>query len=67
MLNGVTLILELNTLGNKALAAFLAASANQVATGFGGHAGTKTELGFAGAFRWLISALAHGNKELGRS
>lgn len=60
MLGGVALVLELDTLRNEALAAFLAAAAKNVAAGFGGHAGAETELGFAGALGWLIRAFAHG-------
>ena len=60
VLRRVTAILNFNTLGNKALATFLAAAANDVATGFGGHAGPEAELVFPCALGWLISAFAHG-------
>jgi hypothetical protein len=60
MLLGVTRELDLNSLGNETLAAFLATTAQNVPAGFGGHAGTETELLFAGALGWLIGAFAHG-------
>jgi len=56
----VASVLKLNTFRNEALAAFLAAAAKEIASGFGCHAGAETELGFAGALGWLISAFAHG-------
>ena len=65
MLNRVARVLQLDALRNKALAAFLTAAADDVAAGFGGHACAETELVFAGAFGWLIGALAHGYEELG--
>ena len=64
MLGGVAGVLKLDALRNEALAAFLTTAADDVATGFGGHAGTETELVFTGALGWLISALAHGCEEL---
>ena len=62
MLDGVARVLKFNTLGDEALAAFLTAAADDIAAGFGGHACAETELVFAGAFGWLIGALAHGNE-----
>jgi hypothetical protein len=67
VLLGVASVLKLNTFRNEALAAFLTATANNVATGFGGHTGAETELGFAGALGWLISAFAHGENLCVRS
>jgi hypothetical protein len=60
VLHGVPFEVNLNTLWNQAFAAFLAAVAQNAATGFGGHAGTETKLVFAGAFGGLIGAFAHG-------
>jgi hypothetical protein len=60
VLVGVALVLQLGTLGDEAFAAFLAAAAENVATGLGGHAGTETELVLAGAFGRLEGAFAHG-------
>jgi hypothetical protein len=60
VLGGVALVFKLNTFRNKALAAFLTAAAKKIAAGFGCHASPETELGFAGAFGWLIRAFAHG-------
>lgn len=54
VLDGVTLVVDLCTLGDETLAAFLAAALDQVTTGFGGHAGTEAVLAFAGTLRWLI-------------
>jgi hypothetical protein len=54
VLDGVTLVVDLCTLGDEALAAFLAAALDQVTTGFGGHTGTEAVLAFAGTLRWLI-------------
>ena len=60
VLRRVTAVLELNALRNEPLAAFLAAAADDVATGFGGHACPEAELVFPRALGWLISAFAHG-------
>ena len=60
MLLRVTFELNLDAFWNKAFAAFLAAAAKDITSGFGGHAGTKSELIFAGALGWLIGAFAHG-------
>ena len=60
MLRRVTAVLELNALWNQALAAFLAAAAENVAAGLGGHAGPEAELVFPCALGWLIGAFAHG-------
>jgi hypothetical protein len=59
VLHGVTLEGNFHALRHKALAAFLTAAAQNVATGLAGHTGTKAELIFAGALGWLIGALAH--------
>ena len=60
VLGRVTTVLNLHALGNKALAAFLAAAANDIASGFGGHACPEAELVFPCALGWLIGAFAHG-------
>jgi hypothetical protein len=60
VLDRVTAVLKLDTLGNEALAAFLAAAAENVTSGFTGHAGTKTKLIFTGALGRLVGAFAHG-------
>lgn len=49
VLNGVTLVVNLSSLGNETLTALLAAALDQVASGFGCHAGTETVLALAGA------------------
>ena len=60
VLRRVTAVLELDALGNQALATLLAAAAQKVAAGFGGHAGAEAELVFPRAFGGLIGAFAHG-------
>jgi hypothetical protein len=60
VLRCVAAVLDLNALRNKALAAFLAAAAKDVAAGFGGHTGPEAELVFPCALGWLISTFAHG-------
>jgi hypothetical protein len=60
MLRRVTAVLQFHTLGNETLAAFLAAPTEDVAAGFGGHAGTEAELILPGALGGLIGAFAHG-------
>ena len=60
MLSRVTAVLDLNALRHKALAAFLAAAADDVAAGFGGHTSPEAELVFPCALGWLIGAFAHG-------
>ncbi len=60
MLSRVAAVLQLDTLRNEALAALLAAAAENVTAGFGGHAGTETKLVLAGALGGLIGAFAHG-------
>lgn len=57
---GVAAVLQLDALRNQAFAAFLAAAAEDVAAGFGGHAGAETELILAGALGRLVGAFAHG-------
>lgn len=60
VLRRVTAVLDLHTLRNEALATLLTAAADNVATGFGGHAGTEAELVFPRALGWLICTFAHG-------
>jgi hypothetical protein len=60
VLRRVAAVLNLYTLRNKALAAFLAAAADDVAAGFSGHACSKAELVFSCALGWLVSTFAHG-------
>jgi hypothetical protein len=60
VLRRVAAVLDFNALGNEALASFLAATAENVAAGFGGHAGPEAELVFPCALGWLIGAFAHG-------
>jgi hypothetical protein len=55
VLHRVALEVNLRTLGNETLAALLAAAANDVATGLGGHAGTEPMLVLAGALGGLVS------------
>ena len=55
VLDGVTLEVNLRSLGNEALATLLAAAANDVAARFRGHAGTEAVLVFASALGGLIS------------
>jgi hypothetical protein len=54
VLDSVTLVVDLRSLGNEALTPFLAAALDQVTTGFCCHAGTEAVLAFAGTLRWLI-------------
>jgi len=56
----VALELNLCAFGNEAFTAFLATAFDDIASGFGGHAGAETVLLFAGTFRGLIGAEAHG-------
>lgn len=56
----VTLERILGTLRHEALATLLTAAAKDITTGFGGHAGTETELLFSGALGGLEGAFAHG-------
>lgn len=60
VLRRVAAVLDLDTLRHKALAAFLAATANDFAAGFARHAGPEAELIFPRALGWLISTFAHG-------
>ena len=60
VLSGVAAVLNFNTLRNETLASFLATAADNVAAGFGGHAGPEAELVFPCALGWLIGAFAHG-------
>lgn len=60
VLRRVTAVLDLHALRNEALAAFLATATDDVAAGFGGHAGPEAELVFPCALGWLIGAFAHG-------
>jgi len=56
----VTLERILGAFWYKAVTTLLAAAAKNIATSFGGHAGAEAELLFAGAFRGLEGAFAHG-------
>lgn len=44
VLDGVTLVLNLSTLGNEALTTFLATTLDDVTTGFSSHAGAESVL-----------------------
>ncbi len=59
VLDGVALVMGLNAFGDEAFAAFLAAAAQDVTAGLGGHAGTETKLVFPGALGRLVGAFAH--------
>jgi hypothetical protein len=59
VLRGVTGEWNFNTLRNQALAAFLAAAAQEISPSLGCHAGAEAELLFAGALGGLIGAFAH--------
>lgn len=50
VLDGVTLVLDLSTLGNEALTTLLTTALDDVTTGFGGHAGTEAVLILARTF-----------------
>lgn len=50
------LVVELGTLGQETLAAFLATATEDVPTGLGGHAGAESMLALAGTLRGLESA-----------
>jgi hypothetical protein len=63
VLRGVARKRNLNTLRHETLAAFLAAAAEDIATGLAGHTGAEAELLFAGALGWLVGAFAHGGRE----
>ena len=54
MLDSVSLELKLSPSGYEALATFLTAALEQVAAGFGRHAGTEPVLVLAGTLGWLI-------------
>jgi hypothetical protein len=56
---GVAGVLHFGTLGQEALAAFLAATGEAVPTVFGGHAGAEAVLVFEGAFGGLEGAFGH--------
>ena len=60
VLGDVALEVQLCTLGNQALAAFLATALDAITASFRCHAGAESVLLFAGAFGWLVSAEAHG-------
>jgi hypothetical protein len=60
VLSGVAAVLDLHALRHEALTALLAAAADDVAAGFGGHTGPEAELVFPCALGWLIGAFAHG-------
>ena len=60
MLSGVTLEVQLGTLRNETLTTLLAATADDVATGFGCHAGAESVLLLAAALGWLEGAFHDG-------
>jgi len=64
VLRRVTAVLNLNTLWNEAFTTFLTAAANNVATGFGGHASPEAELVFPRALGWLVCTFAHGGASI---
>jgi hypothetical protein len=59
MLLSMAFELHFATFAHQALAAFLAAAAEDGATSFGSHAGTEAVLLFASALGWTIGR-AHG-------
>ncbi len=54
MLDSVALKLKLSPFGDEALTTFLTAALEQVAAGFGRHAGTEPVLVLTGPLGWLI-------------
>ncbi len=60
VLSGVAAVLNFHALRHETLASLLATAADDVAAGFGGHAGPEAELVFPCALRWLVGAFAHG-------
>jgi len=60
VLRDVTLEVKLGAFGNQALAAFLTAALDDIASSLGGHTGAETVLLFTGTFGGLVSAEAHG-------
>jgi hypothetical protein len=56
VLRDVPLILQLGALRQQTLATLLPAAANNVASAFRPHPGTKAVLVLPRTFRWLISA-----------
>ncbi len=59
VLNGVALVMNLHTLGQKTLAPFGATAGEDGAAVLGGHAGTEAELALAAALGRLVCSLAH--------
>ncbi len=62
VLDGVALIMNLSTLGQKTLPTFGTTAAENGAAVFRGHAGTESKLALAAALGRLISSLAHNEK-----
>jgi|TARA_B100000925_G_scaffold59891_2_gene40057 hypothetical protein len=54
VLDSVALKLKLSPFGDEALTTFLTAALEQVAAGFGRHAGTEPVLVLTGTLGWLI-------------
>ena len=61
MLDSVALVVHLSALGYETLASLSAATCQNGATIFGGHASAETELALAAAFGRLVSSLAHND------
>ena len=59
VLNGVALVVDLHTLGQKTLATLSATTGEDGATVLGSHAGAETELALAAALGRLVCSLAH--------
>ena len=59
VLNGVALVLNLNALGQKALAALGTTTGEDGTTILGSHACAETELALAAALGRLVCSLAH--------
>lgn len=60
VLDGVALEVNLRSLGEKTLAAFATAFAEDIATGFGSHAGAEAVLTFADTLGRLKGSLHDG-------
>ncbi len=60
VLRDVTLEVKLCAFRDQALAAFLTAAFDAIASSLGGHTGAETVLLFTGTFGGLVSAEAHG-------
>ena len=59
VLDGVALVVNLHTLGQKTLATLSATAGEDGATVLGSHAGAETELALAAALGRLVCSLAH--------